>query len=233
VNDVFRFKEKLVTRVVQRQGEKGSLKWVQRAINLDGVRRIDDAILPYLKKASKISWCSPLQSDDMAEYRDSKFLEKIGAASLVAELSQFWPSRGPQWDALGVSDVDDIILVEAKAHIQEMLSAPSLARPESLEIITRALNETSLFLKAKPLAPWTNTFYQLANRLAHLYFLRKYDKKAWLVLVSFVGDVQMNGPSSQAEWEVAYKIAWHILGIPYQNPLQKFIVHIYPDVRLL
>ena len=85
-------------------------------------------------------------------------------------------------------------------------------------------------MRAKPLAPWTDAFYQLANRLAHLYFLRKHKRKAWLVLVNFVGDGEMQGPASAAEWRAAYKVAWHVLGIPDQNPLQRYIVHIYPDV---
>jgi hypothetical protein len=36
-----------------------------------------------------------------AEYRDSEFLEKIG---LGRATEKFWPSGGPQWDALAVSN---------------------------------------------------------------------------------------------------------------------------------
>jgi hypothetical protein len=217
-------------RVVQISGKKGSLKWIQSAINHPAPRWIDDAILPSLKNASKITWRSPLTADDHAEYRDESFLEKIEAADLARDLSRFWPNRGPQWDALAVSDVGDILLVEAKAHIQEMLSSPTQAGPKSRKKIARALKETAQFMRAKPLAPWTDAFYQLANRFAHLYFLRKHKKKAWLILVNVVGDSEMGGPTSPAEWQAAYKVAWHALGIPNQSPLKKYIIHLYPDV---
>ena len=36
---------------------------------------------------------------------------------------------------------------------------------------------------------WSGTFYQYANRLAHLYLLHELnDVDAWLVFVYFVGD---------------------------------------------
>jgi hypothetical protein len=218
-----------MSRVVQLKGKKGSLKWIQSAINQPAPRSIDNAILPFLKNASEISWSSPLIADDFAEYRDESFLEKIGATDLARDLSRFGPNRGPQWDALAVSG-GDILLVEAKAHIQEMLSSPTQAGLESRKTIQRALKETAQFMRAKPIAPWTDAFYQLANRLAHLYFLRKHNRKAWLVLVNFVGDSDMGGPASAAEWQAAYKVAWHVLGIPDQNPLQRYVMHIYPDV---
>jgi hypothetical protein len=66
-------------------------------------------------------------------------------------------------------------------------------------MIEKALNEITSYVRAKPRAPWSGTFYQLANRLAHLYFLRKHGFKAWLVLVNFVGDDDMSGPKSEQE----------------------------------
>ena len=107
---------------------------------------------------------------------------------LLANLSKFCPNRGPQWDALGRSDKGDIVLVEAKAHIDEICSSPSAARPASLKKINAALNMTKSYLGAKPRAKWTECFYQLSNRLAHLYFLRKHGVNAWLILVNLIGD---------------------------------------------
>ena len=37
-------------------------------------------------------------------------------------LQHFGPSVGPQWDGLARSDVGNILLVEAKAHIDELFS---------------------------------------------------------------------------------------------------------------
>ena len=118
-------------RVKQSVGERGSLKWIQKAINQAAPRTLVELILLKLKGARIITWSSPISSDDYAEYRDAAFLEKIGASDLTADLSKFWPSRGPQWDALGRSDKDDVLLVEAKAHIAEICSSPSDAGPAS------------------------------------------------------------------------------------------------------
>jgi len=95
-----------------------------------------------------------------------QFLELIEAENLSEELSSFWPRKGPQWDALAMSDKGDVLLVEAKAHIGELCSPPAYARDGSLKQIEEALNETISFLDAEPRAPWTGCFYQLANRLA-------------------------------------------------------------------
>ncbi len=86
------------------------------------------------------------------------------------------------------------------------------------------------YLGANPRAPWTEIFYQLTNRLAHLYFLRTHGQKAWLVLVNVVGDTDMRGPASPQEWEAAYQVVRHVLGIKDRNRLSKYIVHVYPSV---
>ena len=78
------------------RGERGSLKWIQRAVNHHpGI--LNEPILRKLPSAVAIKWRSPLEADEFAEYRDADFLERIGAGGLADELSSFWPSRGPQW----------------------------------------------------------------------------------------------------------------------------------------
>jgi hypothetical protein len=219
-----------MTQVPQPVGARGSLKWIQRAVNQTPPRDLDGLILPRLAGAVGLTWVSPLRSDDYAEYRDAYFLEQVGVGHLSPALSAFWPGRGPQWDALARSDAQDILLVEAKAHVDELCSSPTDASEESRKKIEAALADTAAYLGAKPRAPWSQLFYQLANRLAHLHFLRKNECKAWLVLVNFVGDDKMKGPASAAEWEVAYQVAWHVLGVGKRHPLSKYIIHIYPDV---
>ena len=222
-----------MARVPQPVGTRGSLNWIQRAVNQASPRYLDGLILPSLAGARSLSWRSPLSSDDYAEYRDADFLRIVGAGHLATALAEFWPSSGPQWDALARSDVGDIILVEAKAHIPELLSSPTGASEASRAMIEAALTETGTYLNAKPRAPWTQLFYQLANRLAHLHFLRRNECKAWLVLVNFIGDDEMEGPSSAAEWEAAYQVAWHALGVGKRHLLSKYIIHLYPDVAKL
>src|SRR5271170_6188605 len=102
-------------RVKQPLGERGSLKWIQQTVNLNP-KMLNDLILLKLAGVTTIVWRSPLVTDQYAEYRDLGFLERIGADQLAFELEKFWPSRGPQWDALARSDNGHVLLVEAKAH---------------------------------------------------------------------------------------------------------------------
>lgn len=92
-----------MSRYPQDRGEKGSLKWIQAFVN-ERPRELDDA----MRAASRggiqtpIEWLSPLETDDYAEYRDGAFLEKLDISLEKPSLSDFWPRRGPQWDALAV-----------------------------------------------------------------------------------------------------------------------------------
>lgn len=219
-------------RVKQSAGSRGSLKWLQVIIN-EQPDVLDREINARLPLKGKIKWLSPLQADDYAEYRDSAFLDHIGCGDLSSDLADFWPTRGPQWDALACTDKGEVLIVEAKAHITELLSLPSGAGPESRVKIDKALGLTASFLNAKPVVPWGAYFYQLTNRLAHLMFLRERKVNASLVLLNFLGDVEMGGPETAAEWEAAYAVAGHVLGLPRNHKLSRHVLHAYVDVRFL
>src|SRR5687767_14622421 len=120
----------------------------------------------------KIVWLSPLASDAYAEYRDDVMLSKIGARPGAVPLSGFWPARGPQWDALGRTSRGEPLLVEAKAHIPELLSPRTRATGRSLSTIRAALARVKRAVGSRAEADWSTTYYQYTNRLAHLYLLR-------------------------------------------------------------
>jgi hypothetical protein len=120
---------------------------------------LSEIILPRLSGANSIEWLSPLRDDGYAEYRDASFLKQIREPGLIEPLREFWPDRGPQWDALARSDKGDVLLVEAKAHIPEMLSPASSAGPISKDRIEQAFARVIADLRAKPRAPWTECFY--------------------------------------------------------------------------
>jgi hypothetical protein len=206
--------------------------WLQRIVN-QSPHALNCLLLPKLAGSTSISWRSPLASDSYAEYRDSAFLRLLGADRLTAELASFWPSRGPQWDALATTDHDDIVLVEAKAHIGELCSPPTQASPASRKKIEASLAEAASFVDARPCSPWSTAFYQLANRIAHLYLLRRHGFKAWLVLVNFVGDRAMDGPNSEAEWRAAYQIVWHVLGLRKDHKLAPYMIEAFPNIGAL
>jgi hypothetical protein len=151
-----------------------------------------------------IEWRSPLATDNFAEYRDGDFLERVGLDRLRPELAGFWPKRGPQWNALAVGRDGEAILVEAKAHVGEMCSSPSGASDLSLELIAKSLASCADRLGAREgHAAWTEHFYQLANRLAHLQFILDHGAQAHLVLVNFLNDREMAGTTRVEAWDSA------------------------------
>lgn len=154
----------------------------------------------------------------------------VGAADSVLALASFWPRSGPQWDALGRTDTGEILLVEAKAHVGEMFSTATGATGAALEAIETALLHTAQSVKAEPKARWSECFYQYANRLAHLAFLRDHGHAAWLVLVSFVGDEDMGGPAHAETWDAAYSVMDHVLGLRSRHALSRWIIHVHPNV---
>jgi hypothetical protein len=217
-------------RVVQNPGNKGSLKWIQRAIN-DAPDDFDSRVLAKLPGMARIDWLSPLAEDGFAEYRDKSFLERIGHPELSAALSEFWPSRGPQWDALGRADDREILLVEAKAHIREMLSEGCKASEKSFDRISASLEATSAALRASPLIKWTGALYQTVNRIAHLKFLDDHDVPARLVFVCFLDDSEMSGPTSIEEWQGAIELSRCLLGLPRQHRLSSRISHVFISTK--
>jgi hypothetical protein len=217
-------------RVVQNPGAKGSLKWIQHAIN-DARKPFDRIVLNQLPEAEAIEWRSPLASDKYAEYRDSTFLDRIGHPELSEALANFWPSRGPQWDALGRTKQGEILLVEAKAHIDEMFSSGTQAGQQSRVRIERTLSETAEALHAKPLMPWSGSLYQTTNRLAHLRFLTDQKVPARLMFVYFLGDDDMQGPATADEWRGALRVARHMLGLPKRHRLSDRIIDVFVPVR--
>jgi len=210
----------------------GSLKNLQDAINKKK-KYFDAEISKVIGKQMNIDWKSPLKADDYAEYRDEDFLKKLGILNkkMKYPLSNFWPNSGPQWDALGVSD-DEIILVEAKANIPEMVSSGTGAKnPQSIKKIRNSLDEVKKYLSISDNIDWTGTFYQYVNRIAHLYCLREKNKiKAHLLFIYFINDITVHGPKTKDEWLGAIQTMECYLGLSKKHKLRKYIYDIFIDV---
>lgn len=138
----------------------------------------------------------------------------------------FWPVRGPVWDGAAVVHGRDgsrgVLLIEAKSHTAELESTPSAAEGESLECIRSALDEVKAELGVPEGVDWTQSYYQIANRLAYLHYLRKVGVEAWLASVYFTGDRFENGgslelPASEEAWGGAIGKAKRALGLPEQH----------------
>lgn len=124
----------------------GSQRWLQIAVNrkpqllLSALRR-SGAIGP----RSSVTWQSPLEADGFHEYRDQSALTKAQIASLKKPLSDFWPARGPVWDAIGVTSESTPVFIEAKAHIPEALSPATRASAASRDLIEQSLIKARRF----------------------------------------------------------------------------------------
>ena len=220
-----------MSRIKQDPDSHGSLKDLQVLINVKK-KYLDAEISKVIGKQMSINWRSPLQTDDYAEYRDEDFLKRLGVLGKITyPLSDFWPDNGPQWDALGVSG-DEIILVEAKANIPEMVSPGTKAGTSSRRKIKNSLDEVKKYLSVSDSIDWTGTFYQYVNRIAHLYFLRvKNQIKAYLLFIYFINDISVNGPKNKDEWLGAIQMMECYLGLPKKHKLRKYIYDIFIDVN--
>lgn len=204
----------------------GSQKWIQDIINicpelLNGLIQQKFTSL----SGREICWKSPLKEDDFSEYRDTAFLENINLQELVAELKKFWPKNGPQWDALGrTSDGRAFILIEAKANVPELVSFCGANDEKSLNTISESLAETQRWLNCRdPRIDWKYGFYQFANRLAHLYFLReKAHREAFLIFLYFVNDPTYI-PTSEDTWKSALKLQKKLMGLDARSLSGKVI----------
>jgi len=216
-----------MARFRQPKAKKGSQKWIQKLVN-DKPHIMNSRIWSALNlsREEEVQWFSPLKSDDYAEYRDQAFLDLLKIKLEKAPLKQFWPSGGPQWDALGKSSSGKLFLVEAKSHVGELISTLQAKNSASVERIRKSLDVTRRHLGSKTEFDWTKTFYQYANRLAHLYLLRKNGVDAYLVLVYFVNDWEMRGPATASEWKGATKLIHECLGIG-RHRLRQYITDIF------
>lgn len=222
-----------IPKIPQKEGKKGSQKWIQEIIE-----KFPDILLRHIQQHKKlqgvqnIDWVSPIKEDNFAEYRDTGFLAKLGLEEYSNALSSFWPEGGPQWDALGIDTYNRrrVFLVEAKSHISELITICRACHPKSIEQIDSSIQKTQKFLGIKPIIPWTEGFYQYANRIAHLYFMRQIAKvDAFLLFIYFLNDNTLI-PTTKEQWLGALEIQEKLMGLS-SHKLQQFIVKIFIDVK--
>ncbi|MHC2332837.1 hypothetical protein [Bradyrhizobium sp. USDA 4454] len=212
----------------------GSQRWLQIAVNnkpdiLESALRLSGAIGP----TTSVVWASPLRDDDFREYRDMTAITKAGIAALNMPLAEFWPARGPVWDAVGATTDQMPVFVEAKAHIPEAASPGSKATPQSFKLIENSLGEARKFYAPNAKAIWTNLFYQYANRLAHHYFLTQLNGlSSRLVFLYFVNAEDMLGPPSEQEWHGAIRLIHAALGLP-KDLRSRGVFDAFVDVKRL
>ncbi len=188
-----------------------------------------------LRKRESVTWTCPLAGDLHKEYRDMAAIRKLGLmpTDLNVPLADFWPPRGAVWDGLGITSNSRPLLLEAKAHIPEAASPGTRASPKSRQLIEASLKKTRRHFAPRASSDWMGTFYQYANRLAFHYYLRVLNHQdSILVFLDFTNAADMDGPSTQLEWQGATRMIHAVLGLPAD--LTRFgVYHAYVDARAL
>jgi hypothetical protein len=180
---------------------------------------------------TQIEWRSPLQGDGYAEYYDQAFLDRLGVTDLIMSLEDFWPKSGPRWDGLALTTDGRLILVEAKAHIDEAVDFRSKASGDALHRIQSRLDEAQAAFRASKDAFWHMPLYQMANRLAHLYYLAGINKKdAYLVFVDFANAPDVPEPVTCQEWQGVVRLAHKCLGLK-NSRLARRVATIIVDLK--
>ena len=209
---------------------KGSQRWLQEIINQHPAV-LNERLSAHLRLSAneEFTWLSPLEKDSYKEYQDDEFLAQLSVRLQERPLQSFWPSGGPRWDALGITSRGDILLVEAKAHAGELISTCG-AGSESMTQIERSLEQAGRFYGVSSTANWAKSYYQYANRLAHLYLLRQLNhQQAWLVFLYFVNAHDVGGPKSAEEWRIVIEEVHAHLGIDADR-LRPFVIDLFLDL---
>jgi hypothetical protein len=181
----------------------GSQRQIQSYVNEQPLV-LNQAISDAFKTSFSLRWVSPLSSDGYREYSDSAFLGALGLPQHCEELSRFWPTGGPHWDALAsVEKSGGVLLVEAKSHVPEIFGNGCGAEAAvSIQKIDQAIVATKEWLHVGQQPDWKGPLYQSANRLAHLYFFTEIlHVEAWLVNVYFTDDSTISTPTARATWQ--------------------------------
>ena len=161
-----------------------------------------------------------------AEWKGLDFLSQD--VTLQSKWQAFWPTgRGVQnWDVVGQllfpDGSRDWVLVEAKAHVQEIQSDCQARAAGSRDQITAALTATKTALGVAPDRDWTAGYYQFTNRLATLYFLESHGIHARLLFIYFLGDHRPDEgicPASIADWTGALAAQAAHVGLPEKHAL--------------
>jgi hypothetical protein len=185
------------------------------------------------------------------EFKGLDFLDK----TIWSRWQKYWPDpRAGTTDRNGIHTWDAVaklfspmmlpegewLLVEAKSHESELVTSPSCgAGGDSLNTIIAALKETFLAMGGDELA-WRKAekhwigpgFYQIANRLAALHFLRNILKMpAHLLFIYFLRDpyTGKNCPDTPAKWKRILGKSYKLVDFPENYKLKQYVHYLCLD----
>ena len=191
--------------------------------------------------ADDVEWLdSPFDSKAIFLDSEWKGLDFLPEGSPATEAwRDFWPRSGnvPNWDAVGritIKGVQEWLLVEAKANVEELLSSCNAKSQGGLPMIQAALNKTKQAMGIDIATDWLAPYYQYANRLASLYVLNSNDVGARLLFVYFLGDSvpHKTCPPTIEEWRPGLEAMYCILGLTGNSPLEQRVHRMFLPVCL-
>lgn len=181
--------------------------------------------------------------DPLRYDRELVGLDFIKDAAVKAQWKSFWPQSGSaqNWDAVGkikYTDHEEWLLVEAKAHLGEVVSHCGAKSEKSIAKIRLACKKSMNVFCDRPMdvEHWLSPYYQFANRLAVLHFLMRECKPAIpgrLLFINFIGDQRKDGdcPKTEDEWQPVIKTMEGKLGIDNRCELYQRVHHLYLPVN--
>ena len=188
-------------------------------------------------KSGDVKWLDFPYDDERlsgdGEWKGIDCFKKLKNYSEIEERwKQFWPQRGNamNWDGIFTIGGDTWFFVEAKAHEGESYQKCSASSETSKAIINKAFMQTIDWLHATPQSKWIDSnCYQLANRLAFLFFCRQCGIKARLLYIGFVRGFRRKKDEVQTadDWMKIWKEELEILGLDIQSMTQ-YISFIHP-----
>ena len=165
------------------------------------------------------------------EYKGIEFLKDLVNYKTIEEnWKDYWPGDNQNWDGiiLNINQTSwQYILVEAKAHLEELVSDTDAKKEQSIAKISRAFDSTRKRFGISASKDWSKCYYQAANRLAFINFLLENGIKASLLNIYFINgwpNDQKNVTSVQM-WEEKIQDEYSYLGI--NDNAKKYIHEVF------
>jgi hypothetical protein len=204
--------------------------WHKRIVRLSRKHLLDNAI-----GLGNIRWLSPLATDSFREYELREIALKYPREIALDDMDwSFWSkSRHPQWDAIGITEDNSLVLVEAKANPDEIITACISKNKDGKDKISSTIR-TVLGDNEK----WITKYYQIANRLTFLQKVQEHfseKRKVFCVFLYFANDVTLDGTTrkklSKEEWAKQLESVHKEIEIPQRliGNVKEIILDIWKD----
>lgn len=205
---------------------------------------LNERILTTLR-ADRVEWLDfpKQQVEGGLVDREWKSLDFMTDPQTLTQWRELWPQGAgiQNWDAVGriqINGQNEWLLVEAKAHRDEITSTCGAKLEGGFEKIRQALDATKRALGVDASHDWLNGYYQFCNRLAVLHFLDSHNIGAHLLFLYFTGDgaVGRECPEDESGWGPALQAQDTHVGMPSAHALRsrvhKLFLPIFANLRM-